>query len=97
MPYKAFCWLILNLEDIGQIPIVAFTPQLRTGFGVEQSGIHLYPNSRALTATEENIENTHLLRDFTWVGFFGFQRKCRTAVGHKETAQFGQRSDNVFR
>jgi hypothetical protein len=51
MPYKAFCWLILNLEDIGQIPIVAFTSQLRTGFGVEQSEIHPYPDSRALNAT----------------------------------------------
>jgi len=51
MPYKAFCWLILNLEDIGKIPIVAFTSQLRTGFGVEQSEIHPYPDSRALNAT----------------------------------------------
>ena len=50
MPYKAFCELILNLEDIGQIPIVAFTPQRRTGFGVEQSGFDPYPDSRALTA-----------------------------------------------
>ena len=57
------CQVALNLENLGQVPVVGLRPQVVVGAGIDELRNDTYPVTRSPMASLENGRHTKLIPD----------------------------------
>src|SRR5689334_2340235 len=70
---------VLQGEDVVQLPVVPFDPDVRTTFCVDQLRNKAYPRSGSSDAAFENITHAEFAADLLRVGFAVLINKARIA------------------
>ena len=72
--------LALDPKDVGQLPVVGFSPEVGIGLGVKQLNIDPHLIGRFLDAALKNVRHAKLPRDLgeiAWLALIPLRRSAR--------------------
>ena len=88
--------LVLNREDVAQVPIESFGPKMSPGFRLDQLRIDPDPAACAPDAAFKNCTDAKFTGDDTDVDRLAFVSEARIAGDHQEAADLGEVGDHVL-
>ena len=88
--------VVLNGEDVDQLAVVAFRPQVIAVLGVDELRRHAYAASRAADAAFENVRDAERFRDPADVLFLAAKGEGGRARGDLEAGDVRQQVDDLL-
>ena len=95
-PGDASADLVLQIEDVVELPVVALGPHVMPGLGVDQLRRHANPAATLAHAALDDVARAQFLADLANIGRDPLEGKGRVAGDHRKRLPQRQRGDDVL-
>ncbi len=89
--------VVLDREDVGELPVEAFGPEMSAGRRIDQLRGDPHPVARFAHAPLEDVAHAEAFADLGNVDVLALEGERRIAGDHEELRELRQRGDDVFR
>ena len=88
--------LILEGEDIGEVPVVTVGPDVRAGRSIDQLRRDAHPIAELAHASFDNVADRQFSADLRHADGSALVNKSRVARGNQQTGDLREVSDQIF-